>query len=241
MVNSRLNIDVYAHIIDLCYDDTSSRWLHESSYPTWLRTSLVCSDWLPRSQFNIFRDVEIRRGKQYNLLLRTISASPHLADLIVSVKISSRTKRHIGNTFDQLLHPRCLKNCRHIDLDDIEWRHYPAQFADTSLSAIGGMQITRLCVAVDAGSCGAVITLLYSLPLLQHLTCRVNTKRDVQIPKEALALSRGTPCPFMNLKELRLLDYCPRMTFPPLMFGFSVTSLSVNVHCVVSGTPQARL
>ena len=71
MQNAFLPIDVCEVIIDSCYEWNGGE-PRRGSYPFWLRTALVCSAWLPRSRFNLLREVDLKNESHVCLLQRTL-------------------------------------------------------------------------------------------------------------------------------------------------------------------------
>lgn len=138
MLTSRLPIDICENIVDACHESPGG-WLRESSYPVWIRTAMVCSDWLPRSRFNLFQHIEIRIAAHLDLLFRTLSEKPYVAQLILEVEISPREKECIP--FVRLLHPLILTRCVrvYLHLHHTNWRALPARYADTSLYPCHGV------------------------------------------------------------------------------------------------------
>ncbi|KAI0794652.1 hypothetical protein C8Q74DRAFT_588171 [Fomes fomentarius] len=198
MDNSRLPIDICEHIIDACYEPNT--WLHETSYPSWRQTAIVCFDWYPRTRYNILYEVDIHRASQLDHLLRTLLETPHLGDLINAVWIQPGSRQYIP--FARLLHPRFLSNCSHLSLYRLDWKAFPPRYADTSLYSLRGSRlITHLTITIDSGCCAAILHFIYSLPLLQELALRSTT---AHIPWNVLTILSTRPCPFNKLTTLRL-------------------------------------
>ncbi|KAI0788393.1 hypothetical protein C8Q74DRAFT_678258 [Fomes fomentarius] len=233
MHNSRLPIEICEHVIDACYHDPDGYdWLHRTSYRTWCQTAVVCYDWLPRSQLNLFRDIDIRSASQLDLLLRTLSDAPHLADLVVGVKIAPLKSDYIP--FPRLLNPQLLRNCIRVDLYEIMWQAFPSRYADRILYPWRNRAITHFAIELEQGSCASILRFLYTLPLLQKLTLDAMVK-TVHIPENVLAILHDQPCPFPNLKTLELWGWTATMTFPPLLFPDSITHLTMHAERGISG------
>ncbi len=137
MINSRLPIDVCEHILDACYQGRFSysygfRLLDEESYHTWSCTALVCSDWLPRTRFNLFYYVSVNSPSECSPLLRTLSSSPHLASLVIQVHVKGYTvaETHgLCTSYAKLLDPQLLINCVCVYLDLPElFSDFPRRF-----------------------------------------------------------------------------------------------------------------
>ena len=200
MLNSHLPIEICENIIDACYADLERDHLHWSSYPLLRCTSLVCFHWLPRSRFNLYHGLSLRKASQLSLLLRTLSEVPPLADLILAIQIVPN--EYIP--FHRLLHPRILKNCLRVILTAFDQIYFPPRYTDISLYPLHDSDITHFSISFQSGSCSAAIRCLYALPKLQHLLLR-SDQDTVHIPENMLAILRTRPCPFSNLKVLSLL------------------------------------
>lgn len=201
MRNCRLPIEVCEHIIDAAYEHDT--WLHKTSYQIWRQTALVCADWHTRSQLNILYDVDIRCPIHLDLLLRTISETPYLADLILRVCIFSHSE-YIP--FGRLLVPGLLKNCVTLHLRNLSWRTCPPRYADTNLYPLYGSGLTQLSVQITQGSCNSVLRFVYELPKLERLILESPAEPEpVKVPPVVLAAFETRHCPFECLTSLRLL------------------------------------
>ncbi len=216
MINSRLPIDVCEHIIDACYQgDLSSDYgftlLVEKSYRTWSCTALVCSDWLPRTQFNLFCCVLVKSLSKCNLLLRTLSSSPHLASLVIQVHVKGYTvaKTHgLCTSYAKLLDPQLLKNCVHVYLDlPRHFSDFPRRF-DRILFYPFRTSLTHISVELTSRDCSSIFRFLYTLPLLQHLCLICYTDVVPYIPDHAMQMLHKRPCPFKCLIRLILRLVC---------------------------------
>ncbi|KAI0758661.1 hypothetical protein C8Q74DRAFT_257960 [Fomes fomentarius] len=225
MQTSRLPIQICEHVIDACHDNRQSAWQHETCYRTWCQTALVCYDWLPRSQLNLFRNIDIHSASHLDLLLRTLSDAPHLADLVSGVRIASRKSEYIP--FDRLLNSQLLRNCIRVNLMRIPWKA-SYQYADRNLYPLRSLGITHFAVELEQGSCASLLHCLYTLPLLQDLTLSAASK-TVHIPDNVLAILHNQPCPFNDLRKLRLWSWASKMNFPPFLFPYSITHLVLDV------------
>ncbi|KAI0793641.1 hypothetical protein C8Q74DRAFT_1243611 [Fomes fomentarius] len=240
MYTSRLPIDICEHVIDAaCFGDPDWGGLDVDCYGTWYQTALVCYDWFPRSQLNLFRDINICSVSRLDLLLRTFSDAPQLADLVSGVHISPPKGEYIP--YPRLLHPRLLRNCIRLHLGEVPWKAFPSRYADRSLCPFRDLGITHFEIELEQGCCASVLRFLYTLPLLQELTLTVWSE-TVHIPTKVLAILHDRPCPFANLKTLCLGGLAPGITFPPLLFPDSITSLKMCVYGVsISGTTRRLL
>ncbi|KAI0758665.1 hypothetical protein C8Q74DRAFT_258205 [Fomes fomentarius] len=200
MHTSRIPTEICEHVIDACYIDPDTSHLHGSSYDTWCQTALVCYDWLPRSQLNLFRDIEICSKSDLDLLERTFSDAPHLADLVEGVHVF--LDDYIP--FARLVNPQLLRNCVRLSFVEVPWNIFPARYADHSIRPfVDNSGITHLNIELDQSSCDSLLQCLYTLPLLQELT--LSAESGTQFAEDVLAPLHDRPCPFTNLKTLRLV------------------------------------
>ncbi|KAI0758667.1 hypothetical protein C8Q74DRAFT_1372618 [Fomes fomentarius] len=199
--------------------------------PTPRQTALVCYDWLPRSQLSLFRDIEISLESDFDILLRTFSDAPHLADLVEGVYIF--TDKYIP--FARLVNPQLLRNCVRLSFVEVPWNLFPARYADHSLRPFDNTGITHLNIELERSSCDSLLHCLYTLPLLQELM--LSAEAGTQFAEDVLALLHDRPCPFTNLKRLRLWGCASIMTFPPFLWNpDSITHLELFVDMGISET-----
>ncbi|KAI0788401.1 hypothetical protein C8Q74DRAFT_678795 [Fomes fomentarius] len=234
MNTSRLPIEICEHVIDGCYEDPDKDWLHGTSYQTWFQTAVVCYDWLPRSRLNLFHDIDIRSASQLDLLLRTLSDTPQLADLVFGVRITP--VKHEYMALPRLLSLQLLRNCIRVDLFGIPWQVFPSRYADRILYPWRNQSLTHFGIELEQGCCASILRFLYTLPLLQKLTLEAMVK-TVHIPENVLAILHDQPCPFPKLRKLALWRWASKMTFPPLLFPDSITHLTLHVDEGISGKP----
>ncbi len=200
MHTSRLPLEICEHVIDsACYEDPDEDWLHGTSYRTWCQTAIVCYYWLPRSQLNLFRDIQIRSASRLDLLLRTLSDTPHLADLVYGVRIAPLKSEYIA--FARLLIPQLLKHCMRVQLIGAAWEAFPPRYAtDRILYQWRNRGLTHFAITLEQGCCASVLRFLYTLPRLQKLTLSAS-RETIHIPENVLAILHGQPCPFTNLEK----------------------------------------
>ena len=178
MNTHRLSVDVYEHLIDSCgstgQQSSVLTWQisRGDAYATWCQTSLVCSAWLPRSQYNLFRDVKLMRELHVDLLLRTLLERPHLADLVCKLTfkaahIMRRPQPYVP--FSRFPLPRLLNKCVALDFQEIFWGNYPYRYADISLYQFKSLALLHLSMRMDRANARAVLRFVWSLPLLQDL------------------------------------------------------------------------
>ncbi|KAI0800290.1 hypothetical protein C8Q74DRAFT_1165378, partial [Fomes fomentarius] len=79
-------VEICEPIIDSLSDLWGSRY---DAYWDWRSTALVCAAWLPRSRFNLYREVQLGHDSgQASLLLQTLEENSHLAHLVVKLELS---------------------------------------------------------------------------------------------------------------------------------------------------------
>ncbi len=205
MVNSRLPLEVCEHIIDECYEELPLCRFFESPmrlYCTWLCTALVCSDWLPRTRYNLFHDVVMHSDSK---LLHTLSSSPHLATLVIQVIVLSYNHQ-LCASYSRLLDRKLLTNRIHVAL-----RLQPEGFPALSRRHINIIfypfrtSLTRLSVTLHMHSSSSFFLLIYTLPLLQELYLDCDSDHTVpRIRDNVMHMLHNRPCPFKNLTGLEI-------------------------------------
>ena len=76
----RLPIEVFEFVIDCLHDEKT---LHS--------TSLVCKAWLPRSRFNLFRNIELNLPRHLDSLMDLLVSSPDIAPIIQELSVSENS------------------------------------------------------------------------------------------------------------------------------------------------------
>ncbi|KAI0710533.1 hypothetical protein C8Q76DRAFT_66383 [Earliella scabrosa] len=170
MDHSRLPIDVCEDIIDACYEPPTAGL--PESYSHWCATALVCSDWSPRSRFNLLYEVILYDEYQVDLLLRTLEDRPSYADLITRFAVSTL---YTGDCvpFSRVPLLVRLKNCTVLDLWDIDWRLYPRRYIEASFLPWSRSGIVMLYIETttisDAMVLRAIVRSIWSLHRLETL------------------------------------------------------------------------
>lgn len=155
MENSRLPIEICERIIDQC----GYRWiLYE--------TSLVCTAWRLRSQYNLFYKIRISSASRFNLLLRTLITRPQLSDSIVKVHIDAYNSEYIP--FCDTLFIPLLKKCRTL-VFFLNSRLFPPKYFDTVFSKLDGLCVTNLTLTMSGCSLMSCFQFIWSLPALETL------------------------------------------------------------------------
>lgn len=179
MDHCALPIELCERVIDALHcpgDDETPyswcRWMRFISYPAWRRTSLVCYAWLQRSRFNLFYEVRLDKRSQVDLLLRTLSKTPCLADLILGLTIDPYPEswREAYVPFAHANLARLLRNCISLRLTtSLRWSNYPPQYSDLAFCHYQGRNITHFSVYITTTTCAAIFRLIRSLPVLREL------------------------------------------------------------------------
>ncbi len=241
MDNSRLNINIYEHIIDEGPDQ--DLFYSISSY--WCTTALVCSAWRRRSQYNLFRTVHLRRQSQVDLLVQTLRTNAPLVDLVTSLSVTF-------SGFDSpLLHPLIwlpllwdVKKCSALYLQGIDWTRYPALYASCVLREVqrcGRSTITTLQIELSQTMFRPSLLLIRALPSLKKLalgcpTRLYTTSHTFPIDPEQAACNqlqnlqlrvRSLLIIYQSISSCLQFDSSAEVSFPPLSFGANVEELSI--------------
>ncbi len=222
MDNCALPMELCERVIDALYSDGDDdfryscfRWLRSVSYPAWCQTSLVCFAWLKRSQFNLFYEVRLQNCSQLYLLLRTLSKTPSLADLILGFTLDPYWEPWRSETyvpFAAALLTRLLSKCISLRLTkNLCWYNYPPRYADLAFCHWQGRKITHLSVCISTRNCAATFRLIRSLPLLRELVLDLEPLNGFQDPDPEV-LSKQLTCihnsrkayPLESLRSLEL-------------------------------------
>ncbi len=238
MHSSRLPIEICEHVIDACYEDPDDSWLHKTSYRTCRQTAVVCYGWLPRTQLNLLRHIKICSASRLDLLLRTFSDTPHLADLVSGVMISQLKEEYMP--FAQLLNPQLLRNCIRMQFIGTAWEAFPSRYAtDRILYKWRNLGLTHFAIELEQGCCASVLRFLYTLPQLQELTLDA-IRKTIHIPENVLAILHDQPCPFTNLRKL-VLWVCRIILISHHYEKDLIYALALGFNHDVSATPISRL
>ncbi|KAI0751914.1 hypothetical protein C8Q80DRAFT_606378 [Daedaleopsis nitida] len=231
------------------------------AYDTWRQTALVCSAWLPRSRRNLLHEVELRSAAHVDRLLRTLlrdddsafgfspgrgssgreheyervrgrRGSARLADIVVRVTVDTQDAYV---PFTRMPLPRLLRNCTAYDLSRVDWgAHYPSRLVDAFLSSLWGQRILELQIALERGAFGAVLHLVWSLPVLRELTLYSESHQALSVPagpREPDTAVCG------SLRTLSIAYGCVTAAYPTHAFGRSIQELELSVNsCGVSAS-----
>ncbi|KAI0801559.1 hypothetical protein C8Q74DRAFT_1215109 [Fomes fomentarius] len=195
MNNSRLNINIYEHIIDT---------LNNNSY--WCTTALVCSAWCRRSQYNLFRTVHLCRQSQVELLVQTFRTNALLVDLVTSLTVD-----FTGQLRD---HPLIwvpllweVKKCSALDLMGIDWTRYPDMYASSVLREVqrcGSSTITTLKIKLFQTVFRPTLLLIQALPCLKNLVVYCPRRLHTTSHTFAAAIPKQAACNRLHSLELQL-------------------------------------
>ncbi len=195
MDNSRLPVEMCERIIDSCDLPLSDPW---RSWTPCYHTALVCSAWLPRSRFNMYRIVHT---DQFKLLLRTLEENSHLAHLVV--KLTVVVAGHIP--FAQFA--RLLTSCIILHLYEMKCPTHPPRFADTCLYPFSLLGIVKLKLQVSKSTARGLLRFIRSLAHLEQLTLTGDESLTEMGPIPALGTRRsqdGKPAALSKLNKLKL-------------------------------------
>ncbi len=136
MDDALLPIEGCENMIDRCYYRLCSTTSFEDTYETLRSCALVCSVWFPRSRRNLLREVSLGSVDRVDLLLRLLTDSPHLAELVTTVCVNG--DKYVP--FASFPLPRLLPNCRRLVIPDARWgtRYRPGYSRSISLLRANG-------------------------------------------------------------------------------------------------------
>ncbi|KAI0800293.1 hypothetical protein C8Q74DRAFT_402751 [Fomes fomentarius] len=198
MNDSRLPVEICEHIID--FERPWAGILRGKKF--WCSTTLVCSAWLPRSRFNLYRKVTLKNSGQARLLLRTLEENSHLAHLVVKLELRCREYMPLAQL------ARLLKNCVILHFVDVYWENLPPYVADACLYSLSLLGIVKLSLSVQRSTARALLRFIHSLAKLEDLTIQQYYEKLGDMgPIRALGPRRsqnGTPTALSKLKKLQL-------------------------------------
>ncbi len=193
MDDSHLPVEMCEHIIDSLYHYYGSGLYH---------TALVCSAWLPRSRFNMYRAVVLGHTPVWrvNCLFRTLEENPHLAHLVIRLQVWTG----LYTSFTRFA--PLLKNCVILSIYG-NWMPYPPRFADTCLFPFSLLGIVKLELMLSKSSAGGLLRFIPSLKMLEELAIDVNSDMWGMGPiaaRSARSSRIGMPAALSKLKNLQL-------------------------------------
>ena len=168
-----LPIELCELVIDLVEDEATLR-----------ATSVVCKAWITRSQFNLFRAVELYLPSHLDRFLGLAQASPHLASLVKEISISEssllallRPPMSVVARLPSLLSPHPFVQPYRLRVHNQLWlptRYHPMYLFDlsrlTSITSLDLFDVTFTTVADFA----IILRALRNLRILnaEHLDCQ---------------------------------------------------------------------
>ena len=207
MENCLLPIDICEAIVDACYNSQHRGAItRNTDYVILLRCALVCSAWLPRARFNLLRRVVLMNPAHLDLLLRTLSGEPNLADLIAEVTVLGS---HGYIPFAGLQARRVFQTCRRLELRFSSWSmHYPPTYwrSVAQLPSIAALDISTAGLSLSS-----ILHLIWSFPALLVLRLqedieeeRVPARKDVTEAYSQRLSTMRRPLACRQLKHLKL-------------------------------------
>lgn len=127
MENSRLPIEVCERIIDECSDFD---WI---DCPNTLRAcALTCSQWLPRSQYNLYHELGLEDSEAAGSIVDTFTARPELAE---HVRVIGIWPSDCYVPLTQLLSLPSLKKCQRLEMN-IDLTNFPPRYVQNCLAPL---------------------------------------------------------------------------------------------------------
>ena len=171
MLHTTLPLECWELVIDSCnIDDPWPLEGRRVTYSTFRSCALTCRALHPRSRHNLLRSVELNTEAQVDLLIRTLTQQPFLADLITEVFhrplviCSERPSKYVPLARSPL--PSLLRNCRSLafplssSLHPINYIHALASFS----------HITRLAIFVSGHSISTLLHVVWSYPEIYQVS-----------------------------------------------------------------------
>ncbi|TBU31006.1 hypothetical protein BD311DRAFT_163329 [Dichomitus squalens] len=232
MSRCKLPVERCEQIVDLCnfphrefVNKPATR--RPSTYATLRACALTCKAWYPRSRLNLLRIVELSTERQVDLLIRTLTAQPFLADLVIELE-HYRPPGSLNNyvPLSRSPLPQILQNCRSLVFPLLKSHHITYT---RSLPFFA--HITRLEIAIDGHTISTLLHLIWSFPDIQHLLLKWSYSREYstavsEIYRRKLGEMRPPSCckylEYLNLRGM------PTGMLPPTVFGYSVTHLEIQ-------------
>ncbi|TBU59968.1 hypothetical protein BD310DRAFT_354772 [Dichomitus squalens] len=210
MSRCKLPVERCEQIVDLCnfphrefVNKPATR--RPSTYATLRACALTCKAWYPRSRLNLLRIVELSTERQVDLLIRTLTAQPFLADLVIELE-HYRPPGSLNNyvPLSRSPLPQILQNCRSLVFPLLKSHHITYT---RSLPFFA--HITRLEIAIDGHTISTLLHLIWSFPDIQHLLLKWSYSREYstavsEIYRRKLGEMRPPSC----CKYLEYLNAC---------------------------------
>lgn len=164
MENSHLPIEVCELIINECLN-----FIWTDCNKTLRACALTCSAWLPRSQFNLYREVHLWYSESVAQITDTFIARPELAGYVRAFDISL-----FGSyaPLAQVLSLPMLRKCQRLELN-IDWTCFPPKYVQNCLVP----SLTNFTSVVElkfrnrsAASARDFFHVIWAMPQLQSCT-----------------------------------------------------------------------
>lgn len=97
MQDARLPLELHELIIDFTAGDPPGHWWQgrnpssATSQQQLLQYTAVCTAWLPRTRFHLYRSVACAKLRHFELFLESVTRNPALADLVCELVVLSRS------------------------------------------------------------------------------------------------------------------------------------------------------
>lgn len=166
MENSRLPIEVCERVID---EFLSYYWTHRNR--ALVACALTCSAWLPRSQYNLLREVHVV-SENVSRVMDAFTSRPALAGCARVIDI----KLYQYAPLTQVLSSLLLQKCQRLELS-IDWRCFPSRYVQNCLVPL----LTNFASVVEfdyavwpaaSGSTADFFHIIWAMP--QLLSCILN-------------------------------------------------------------------
>ena len=171
MLHTTLPLECWELVIDSCnIDDPWPLEGRRVTYSTFRSCALTCRALHPRSRHNLLRSVELNTEAQVDLLIRTLTQQPFLADLVTEVfhrppsRWSMKPNEYVPLARSPL--PSLLRHCQSLVFPLSSSLHHTSY-----IHALGSFShITRLAIFISGYSIGALLHVVWSYPEIYQLT-----------------------------------------------------------------------
>lgn len=166
MENSRLPIEVCERVIDECLH---LDWPHHETLGA---CALTCSQWLPRSRYNLYHELRLQVSKKASSIVDTFTARPELAEHVRVIDICP-SGRYVPLT--QVLSLPALKKCQRLKMDIAPLRGFPPRYVQNCLIPLltKFVNVVELDCTVKLTTAIDIFHVIWAMP--QLLWCRFNS------------------------------------------------------------------
>lgn len=210
MENSRLPIEVCERVIDECFYFRQD-WYSSDRYMTLRACALTCSQWLPRSQYNLYHKLDFKDSKTTGSIVDTFTARPELAEHVRVIDIWPN-RRYVPLT--QVLSLPALKKCQGLEMNIGSLTSFPPRYVQNCLVPllIKFEGVVKLdCKVWSTTSTIDFFHIIWAMPRL--LWCRLYSTDTFTLAASSLD----------NLKKTAL-KIKPRLHLNTLILSFEVSS-----------------